>query len=88
MPLPAMKTAKRCTAKAKSTGQQCENPAAYGCRTCRFHGARKRENIKRGPDHPQYVHGEATQEAKAATAKELRELRRLEGNLKRLLIIK
>ena len=54
MPLPNIK--KQCTAKAKSTGDRCCNPAAYGCATCRLHGARR--NVISGSDHHWYKHGE------------------------------
>ena len=66
MPLPHLTEPKRCTAKAKSKQSRCNNPAAYGCKTCRMHGARKPETIRRGADHPQYVHGRETTEAKSA----------------------
>ena len=52
----------KCTAKSKRTGLPCNNPAAHGCKACRMHGARKRESIKRGKDHPNYVHGERSLE--------------------------
>jgi hypothetical protein len=29
----------RCPAKAKSTGERCQNPKVQGKRTCRVHGA-------------------------------------------------
>ena len=61
MPLP--NKFQRCRAKAKHSQVQCLNPAAYGCATCRMHGARKPANIKRGKDHPMFKHGEATIEA-------------------------
>lgn len=64
MPLPYLTETKRCTAKAKSTQLSCKNPAAHGCKTCRMHGARKPENIRRGANHPQYKHGRETTEAK------------------------
>ena len=79
MPLPSMHLfgAKRCTANSKRTGLPCNNPAAYGCRTCRMHGARKPESIKRGKDHPNFVTGNRTLEAQAeqsATACRLQQL--------------
>ena len=55
--------AKQCTALTKRTKQPCKNPAAYGCRTCRMHGARKKESIKRGEEHVNFVHGRRTREA-------------------------
>jgi hypothetical protein len=79
MPLPSMRLhrAKQCTAKSKRTGLPCNNPAAYGCKTCRMHGARKAESIKRGKDHVNFVHGRRTLEAQAeqsATACRLQQL--------------
>ena len=64
MPLPSITKyrAKQCTALTKRTKQPCNNPAAYGCRTCRMHGARKKESIKRGKDHVNFVHGERSLE--------------------------
>ena len=61
MPLPNLN--RRCSAQARSTGNQCLNPAAFGCKTCRYHGARRRETVKVGKAHPQYRHGERTSEA-------------------------
>ncbi len=49
--------AKQCTARSKRSGMQCKNPAAYGCNSCRMHGARKKDSIKRGEQHPNFVHG-------------------------------
>lgn len=66
MPLPAMKSAKQCSARSKRSGEQCRNPAAWTCSTCRMHGARRPDSIKRGKEHPLYKHGHETLEAKAA----------------------
>ena len=67
MPLPNITSGKtkQCTAKCKARGDSCLNPAAYGMRVCRYHGARKPETIKRGASHPQYKHGGETLQAKA-----------------------
>jgi hypothetical protein len=64
MPLPSITKhhAVKCSANSKRTGLHCNNPAAYGCKTCRMHGARKAETIKRGKDHPNFVHGERSLE--------------------------
>lgn len=80
MPLPSISIhgAKRCHARAKSTANQCMNPTAYGCSTCRMHGARKPKSVKRGAKHPNYVHGKETLEAKAIRSEKLNELRMLE----------
>ena len=80
MTLPCMRLhgAKSCTAKSKRTGLSCNNPAAYGCRTCRMHGARKAESIKRGEQHPNYVHGRRTLEAELEQSATSRRLQQLE----------
>ena len=80
MPLPCVisKSARQCHAKAKGTGEQCRNPAAYGMPVCRFHGARRPGTIKRGKDHPQYKTGKETLAAKAERSAKLTELRELE----------
>lgn len=65
MPLPSVEKygARRCHAKSKSTGKQCGNPACLGSTVCRYHGYRKPENILRGKQHPNYVHGERSLES-------------------------
>jgi len=80
MPLPSISkhNAKHCTAKSKRTGLPCKNPAAYGCRTCRMHGARKAESIKRGEQHPNYIHGKRTLEAQLEQSATSRRLQQLE----------
>ena len=52
MPLPHIKIL--CSAKSKRTGLPCRNPAAYGCRTCKSHGAHQ---IRRGKDAPNFKTG-------------------------------
>ena len=81
MPLPGITSGKaqRCTAKCKARGDQCLNPAAYGMTVCRYHGARKRETIMRGANHPQHRHGHETLEAKAERSQRLGELREFEA---------
>ena len=90
MPLPSVSQhgASRCTARAKSTKQRCLNPAAYGCRTCRLHGARKFTSIKRGKCHPSYQHGTETLEAKRQRSEGLARLREIEDDLIRRGFIK
>jgi len=80
MPLPSMCLygAKQCTATTKRTKQQCKNPVAYGCRTCRMHGARKKETITRGKDHVKFVHGRRTKEAEKEHSAFCRRLQQLE----------
>ena len=83
MPLPSVSQhgASQCTARAKSTKHRCLNPAAYGCKTCRLHGARKATSIKRGKCHPNYQHGTETLEAKRQRSIKLAELREIEDHL-------
>jgi hypothetical protein len=80
MPLPSMRLfgAKQCTANSKRTGLPCNNPAAYGCRSCKVHGARKPESIKRGKDHVNFVHGRRTLEAQLEQSAASRRLQQLE----------
>ena len=81
MPLPSLRLhgAKQCRAKAKSTGSQCQNPAAHGCATCRVHGARKLASIKRGDQHWNYKHGWDTQEATKRRQQAIKRLKVLHG---------
>lgn len=44
-----------------------------------MHGARQTHTIKRGAAHPNYKHGQETQEAKAERSRRLAELRELEA---------
>ena len=83
MPLPSVSkhSASQCTAQAKSTKHRCLNPAAYGCRTCRLHGARKPNSIKRGKDHPNFKDGAETLERKRQRSTKLAELRKIEDDL-------
>ena len=77
MPLPSLSYgAKQCTAKSKRTGLPCNNPAAYGCRTCRMHGARK--NVVSGKAHPNWKHGGRSKEGVKQHSEKLGELRYLE----------
>ena len=76
MPLPNLN--RQCSARARSTGNRCLNPAAFGCKTCRYHGARRRETVKVGKDHPQYLHGERTREAIQKYRTTMAELQTLE----------
>ena len=75
MPLPNLKA--QCTAKNRTTGNRCLNPAAFGCKTCKYHGARK--HISKGVDHPNYKHGERTLEAMTQYSQKVAELDELEN---------
>ena len=90
MPLPSVSqhSASQCTAKAKATKHRCLNPAAYGCHTCRLHGARKPNSIKRGIDHPNYLHGTETLERKRQRSLKLAELKEIENDLITRVLIK
>ncbi len=78
MPLPSLSHgSKQCSALTKRAKQPCKNPAAYGCKTCRMHGARKAESIKRGEHHPNYVHGMRTlenQKERSAVSRRLQQI--------------
>ena len=64
MPLPSiLNGAKQCQVLTKRTRQRCKNPAAYGCASCRMHGAHKSRNVLRGENHPQYKNGRRTRES-------------------------
>lgn len=55
MPLQSvLNGAKQCQVLTKRTRQRCKNPAAYGCTSCRMHGAHKSRNVLQGTNHPQY----------------------------------
>lgn len=70
MPLPSLLNgAKQCQVLTKRTKQRCKNPAAYGCRSCRMHGAHRSRNVLKGEDHSQYKNGERTKEAEAEIRK-------------------
>jgi hypothetical protein len=63
MPLPSiLNGAKQCQVMTKRTKLRCKNPAAYGCKACRTHGAHKSRNVLRGKDHPRYRNGERTKD--------------------------
>lgn len=54
-------TAKRCKARKKSTGKQCENPAVTGFDVCRVHGANPNSGAgrKKGCDNSKSRQGHA-----------------------------
>lgn len=78
MPLPSVVKhgAQLCSIKSKRTGLPCRNPAAYGCRACRQHGAR--DNIVFGKAHPNWRHGDRSKEGMKQNSEKLNELRYLE----------
>ena len=80
MPLPNVVSGRtaQCAARSKRSLRRCLNPAAFGCKTCRFHGARRPESVKRGSDHPQYKHGRETQQRRQTRQEASIRLRDLE----------
>lgn len=82
--LPSIKLhgAKQCTAKSKRTGIPCKNPAAFGCKVCRLHGARKLESIKRGAAHPNYIDGRRSIEGIREYKKAMKMLKKLAAIIK------
>lgn len=63
MPLPSvLNGANQCQVITKRTKQRCKNPAAYGCCSCRMHGAHKSRNVPKGVMHKRYTKGEKTKE--------------------------
>ena len=79
MPLPSViNGASQCAVKCKRTGIRCKNPAAFGCKSCRMHGAHRSRNSLQGVNHPQYKHGERTKESIADHQKTLLRLHTLE----------
>lgn len=50
----ALSDANQCTAKSKSTGKRCKNPAIVGTNICRLHGGK---GVRHGEDNPAYKTG-------------------------------
>jgi hypothetical protein len=69
--------AQRCVSFTKRTKLLCKNPAAYGCKVCRYHGAHKSRNVTQGENHHNYTHGNHTKKAKIDNAIEMTRLRTL-----------
>jgi len=53
----------RCQVMTKRTKLRCKNPAAYGCKACRMHGAHKSRDVPRGAEHSNYKNGDRTSAA-------------------------
>jgi hypothetical protein len=78
MPLPSvLNGAKQCQVMTRRTKQRCKNPAAYGCRSCRMHGAHRSRDVLKGVDHPRYKNGERSKDAQAEVRKKSILLRHL-----------
>jgi len=70
MPLPSLLNgAVQCQGLTKRTKQRCKNPAAYGCRSCRMHGAHRSRNVLKGINHPRYKNGERSKAVEAEIRK-------------------
>lgn len=67
MPLPSVRIhgAKQCLVKSKRTGLPCKNPAAYGNKACRIHGAHHAHTGLSGTNHPNHQHGNCTNKVRA-----------------------
>lgn len=67
MPLPSVRIhgAKQCLVKSKRTGLPCNNPAAFGTKACRIHGAHRARTGLSGTNHPNYQHGNCTNKARS-----------------------
>ena len=72
-------SALRCRVKSKRTGEQCKNPAAYGQKACRFHGAHRLVTKLVGKDNPAYKHGKETNKARSERRERIKELQDLEN---------
>jgi len=59
-PAQRLRSAPRCSAKAKSTGLRCQCPSKHGWNVCRLHGAGGGHPA--GPKHPSWKHGMRSQE--------------------------
>ena len=90
MPLPSITKhhAVKCAAKSKRTRLPCNNPAAHGCKTCRMHGARKVESIRRGKQHPNFLHGERSLEGIKRHRETMQHIKELTKLAKKLGMIK
>lgn len=82
MPLPSVSIygARQCKAITKRSKKRCLNPAAFGCITCRYHGATPVHTRKNaiGENHPQFKHGKDTKQAKVQHQKAKIRIRLLE----------
>jgi hypothetical protein len=82
MPLPSVLIhgARQCKAITKRSKKRCLNPAAYGCSTCRYHGATPVHTRKTvaGENHPQFKHGRNTKQAKERNQRTTAQLHFLE----------
>ena len=87
--LPSVKLfgAHRCQVKSRRSGKQCKNPAAYGQRACRLHGAHRSVTKLLGKDNPAYKHGKETNKARSERRERIKELQELENAGRKLGIL-
>lgn len=79
MPLPSQKYgALQCLARSKRSGVRCRNNAVSTSNVCRMHGFVPKDKVKRGEQHPNYVHGGRTLEAQVEQSAASRRLQQLE----------
>lgn len=83
MPLPSvLNGALQCQALCKRTGIRCLNPCAFdSLKACRMHGSSKKRSYLTGIQHPNYIHGRETKEAKTNRSAGLARLRKIEEML-------
>ncbi len=79
--------ARRCHVTSRGSGKQCKNPAAYGQKACRFHGAHRLVIKLLGKDNPAYKHGKETNKARTERRERIKELQDLEDVGRKLGII-
>ena len=70
---------RRCQAKSRRSLERCKNPAAYGQKACRFHGAHRSVTKLVGKDNPAYKHGKETNKARSERRERIKELQDLES---------
>ena len=77
MPLPNIASGRtaQCAARSKRSLGRCRNPAAFGGKTCRIHGAKKLNAVIRGADHWNFKHGHETLEARRRRVESMSRLR-------------
>lgn len=65
-PAQRLRSALRCHAKAKRTGERCKSPAVKGWQVCRIHGARGGAPVGRA--HGMWKHGGRSREIRLIRA--------------------
>ena len=82
MPLPSQKYgALQCLARSKRSGVRCRNNAVSASNVCRMHGFVTKDKVKRGEQHPNYVHGNRTLESQKQASEQSARLQMMEDAL-------